>query len=120
MSKLSSGCGDPVRSGVYRVRAADAIDDALRGAALDRADIGPAGGDALAAPSQGVALSPTGSAGKLMRSKTASAIFLALGARGTCWFFARQAMTARFRRAGRRAALERPILVGRGRPFFAC
>jgi len=49
MSKLLERLRDPVRSGVYRVAAADAIDDALRGAALDRADIDLQGGDALRA-----------------------------------------------------------------------
>ncbi|MEA3191823.1 MAG: hypothetical protein QOD26_156, partial [Betaproteobacteria bacterium] len=43
---------DPVRSGVYRAAARDAIDEALRGSALDAATIDLQGGDALRSISQ--------------------------------------------------------------------
>lgn len=47
MSKLLERLRDPVRSGVYRAARRDAIDEALRGSALDSADIDLQGGDAL-------------------------------------------------------------------------
>lgn len=47
MSKLLERLRDPVRSGVYRAGARDAIDEALRGAELDAAAIDLEGGDAL-------------------------------------------------------------------------
>ena len=49
MSKLLERLRDPVRSGVYRVAARDAIDEALQGSTLDGADIDLQGGDALRA-----------------------------------------------------------------------
>lgn len=49
MSKLLERLRDPVRSGVYRATAPDAIDDALRGSALDNAAIDLGGGEALKA-----------------------------------------------------------------------
>lgn len=49
MSKLLERLRDPVRSGVYRATAPDAIDDALRDSALDNAAIDLGGGDALKA-----------------------------------------------------------------------
>jgi len=49
VSKLLERLRDPVRSGVYRVARRDAIDEALRGSALDSAAVDLQGGDALAA-----------------------------------------------------------------------
>ena len=47
MSKLLERLRDPVRSGVYRASVRDAIDEALRGSALDAATVDLQGGDAL-------------------------------------------------------------------------
>ena len=47
MSKLLERLRDPVRSGIYRASARDAIDEALRGSALDAATVELQGGDAL-------------------------------------------------------------------------
>jgi hypothetical protein len=49
MSKLLERLRDPVRSGVYRVSRRDAVDEVLRGANLDAAEIDLKGGDALRA-----------------------------------------------------------------------
>lgn len=52
MSKLLERLRDPVRSGVYRVTQRDAIDEALRGAKLDAAQVDLGSGDALQAIAQ--------------------------------------------------------------------
>lgn len=49
MSKLLERLRDPVRSGVYRVARGDAVDEVLRGATFDAAEIDLQGGDALRA-----------------------------------------------------------------------
>jgi hypothetical protein len=46
MSKLLERLRDPVRSGVYRVARRDALDDVLRGAPIDAADVDLQGGNA--------------------------------------------------------------------------
>ena len=46
MSKLLERLRDPVRSGVYRVASRAALDEALRGAGLDAAEVDLGGGDA--------------------------------------------------------------------------